>query len=254
MIPRALGGIPLVGGTDWDDRKDNTASMSGVGNNMNAHMKIEKRLPLDLADKWKRLLASQGGDPEALALAAVELLWKKYGKDVEKFERGDLAYRKKLAAEYVRTVRPANRESALLGRFDRKLDAKRCLRIPSEWFSLMGEPKSVVVLADPSEKCLDIVPEATFAAEVRRLRRRAAKDASSRKELGRLECGAVHLEVRGGRAISIPAALLKFAAIKDRVALFGSIRYAKVWNPKLLSASDEMTEAEIERCLEEVKC
>lgn len=216
---------------------------------MTTRMKINEPLTPDLAKKWKRLLASQGGEPEALALAAVELLWKKYGKDVEKFERGDLAYRKKLAAEYVRTVRPANREGALLGRFDRKLDAKRCLRIPSEWFSLMGEPKSVVVLPDPSEKCLDLILEATYTAEVRRLRRRAAKDAASRKELGRLESGAVHLEVRGGRAISIPAALLKFAAIRDRVSLVGLIRYAKVWNPKLLPPSGDMTEAEIERYL-----
>lgn len=76
-------------------------------------MKIDQPLTPDLAEKWKRLLASQGGDPESLALAAVELLWKKYGKDVEKFERGDLAYRKKLAAEYVRTVRPAKRKGAL---------------------------------------------------------------------------------------------------------------------------------------------
>ena len=215
-------------------------------------MKINQPLTPDLAERWKRLLASQGGDPEALALAAVELLWKKYGKDVEKFERDDLAYRKKLAAEYVRTVRPAKREGALVGRFDRKLDAKRCLRIPSEWFALMGEPKSVVVLADPSEKCLDLVPEATFAAEVKRLRRMAAKDAASRRELGRLERGAVYLAVRGGHVVSMPATLLKFAAIKDRVALLGSIRYAKVWNPKQLPLSGEMTEAEIERCLEEV--
>ena len=221
---------------------------------MNDRMKIDQTLTPDLAEKWKRLLASQGGDPEALALAAVELLWKKYGKDVEKFERDDLAYRKKLAAEYVRTVRPAKREGALLGRFDRKLDAKGCLRIPSEWFALMGEPKSVVVLPDRAEKCLDLIPEAAYTAELQRLSRRAAKDAASRKELGRLECGAVHLEVRGGRAIVIPAALLKFVAIRDRASLVGSIRYAKVWNPKLLSASDEMTEAEIERCLEEVKC
>ena len=215
-------------------------------------MKIDQPLTPDLAEKWKRLIASQGGDPEALALAAVELLWKKYGKDIEKFERDDLAYRKKLAAEYVRTVRPAKREGALVGRFDRKLDAKRCLRIPSEWFSLMGEPKSVVVLPDPNEKCLDLVPEATFAAEAKRLRRMAAKDAASRRELDRLERGAVYLEVRGGHAVSMPATLLKFAAIKDRVALLGSIRYAKVWNPKQLPLSGEMTEAEIERCLEEV--
>lgn len=50
-------------------------------------MCIRQFLPGDLADKWRRLLASQGGDPEALALAAVELLWKKYGREVERQER-----------------------------------------------------------------------------------------------------------------------------------------------------------------------
>lgn len=50
-------------------------------------MRIRQLLPGDLAAKWNRLLASQGGDPEALALAAVELLWKKYGREVERQER-----------------------------------------------------------------------------------------------------------------------------------------------------------------------
>ena len=95
------------------------------GDSMTARMKINQPLTPDLAKKWKRLLASQGGDPEALALVAVELLWKKYGKEVEKFERDDLAYRKKLAAEYVRVVRPAKREGGIAGRSNRKFDAKR---------------------------------------------------------------------------------------------------------------------------------
>ena len=67
-------------------------------------MKISQSLPLGLAVKWERLLSYQGGDTEALALAAVELLWEKYGKDVEKNERDDLAYRQKLAAECARTL------------------------------------------------------------------------------------------------------------------------------------------------------
>lgn len=54
---------------------------------MRESMKINQPLPPDFADKWKRLLAFQGGDPEALALAAVELLWKKYGREVERQER-----------------------------------------------------------------------------------------------------------------------------------------------------------------------
>ena len=54
---------------------------------MKVYMKINQPLPPDIADKWNRLLASQGGDPEALALVAVELLWKKHGREVERQER-----------------------------------------------------------------------------------------------------------------------------------------------------------------------
>ena len=54
---------------------------------MTTRMKIDQPLPSGFASKWKRLLASQDGDPEALALAAVELLWKKYGREVERQER-----------------------------------------------------------------------------------------------------------------------------------------------------------------------
>ena len=54
---------------------------------MKVYMKINQPLPPDIADKWNRLLASQGGDPEALALVAVELLWKEHGREVERQER-----------------------------------------------------------------------------------------------------------------------------------------------------------------------
>lgn len=50
-------------------------------------MRVRQPLPEELADKWRRLLAFQGGDSEALALVAVDLLWKKYGREVERDER-----------------------------------------------------------------------------------------------------------------------------------------------------------------------
>ena len=50
-------------------------------------MRVRQPLPKELADKWRRLLAFQGGDPEALALMAVELLWKKCCREVERNER-----------------------------------------------------------------------------------------------------------------------------------------------------------------------
>lgn len=55
------------------------------------------RLPPVFAVKWKRLLAWQDGDAEVLALEAVELLWKRYGKEVVQTERRAASYRKKIA-------------------------------------------------------------------------------------------------------------------------------------------------------------
>lgn len=60
-------------------------------------MKINQKLPPEFAVKWKRLLAWQDGDAEVLALEAVELLWKRYGKEVVQTERRVAAYRKKIA-------------------------------------------------------------------------------------------------------------------------------------------------------------
>lgn len=60
-------------------------------------MKINQKLPPEFAAKWKRLLAWQDGDAEVLALAAVDLLWKRYGKEVVRTERREAAYRKKIA-------------------------------------------------------------------------------------------------------------------------------------------------------------
>lgn len=59
-------------------------------------MKIDVELPPAFARKWKCLLADQGGDPEGLALAAVDLLWEKYGKDAQRSRRMRTAQEKRL--------------------------------------------------------------------------------------------------------------------------------------------------------------
>ena len=64
-------------------------------------MKVSIKLPVEFESKWKRLLAVYGPDAEALAVAAVESLWKKYRKDVEAFERE----REKEKATYKRTLK-----------------------------------------------------------------------------------------------------------------------------------------------------
>lgn len=142
-------------------------------------------------------------------------------------------------------------DGALVGRFVRKLDAMRRVRIPSEWFAIMGQPKSVVLLRDPSEKCIDLLSEDVYAAQVRRLRRRATKDAEARRELQILEGEVEHLTVNARHCIRISDKLLRFATIKERVALLGSVRYVKLWNPKLLRQSEKIADQELAAALKE---
>ena len=123
-------------------------------------------------------------------------------------------------------------EGALVGRFVRKLDAMRRVRIPSEWFAIMGQPKSVVVMAHPEEKCLVLLSEATYAAQVRQMRREASKNADARKELAHLLGEVEHLEVNARHCIRINDKLLRYARIKDCVSLFGDVRYIKIEKPK----------------------
>ena len=135
---------------------------------------------------------------------------------------------------------------ALVGRFDRKLDATRRVRLPAEWFSLMGNPKSVVVLRDPAEKCLNLVSESVYEAQIKSLRRRSSKDAEAREELRFLDGVVEHLAVNARHCIRISDKLLSSAGIKSRVAFLGCVRYAKLWDPGLLSKAEADSEAELE--------
>lgn len=135
---------------------------------------------------------------------------------------------------------------ALVGRFVRKLDATRRVRLPAEWFSLMGNPKSVVVLRDPAEKCLNLVSESVYEAQIKSLRRRSSKDAEAKEELRFLDGVVEHLAVNARHCISISDKLLTSAGIKSRVAFLGCVRYAKLWDPRLLSKAEADSEAELE--------
>lgn len=59
-------------------------------------MKVDIELPPAFSRKWECLLADQGDNPEGLALAAVDLLWEKYGKEAQRSRRMRLAQQRKL--------------------------------------------------------------------------------------------------------------------------------------------------------------
>ena len=95
----------------------------------------------------------------------------------------------------------------------------RRMRIPSEWFALMGQPKSVVVMAHPEEKCLVLLSEDAYKAHVGQMRRQAKTNADAQKELAYLLGEAEHLCVNDHNSIRICDKLLRFARIKEQVSL-----------------------------------
>lgn len=131
-------------------------------------------------------------------------------------------------------------EGALVGSFERKLDAMRRVRIPSEWFALMGQPKSVVVMAHPEEKCLVLLSEDAYTAHIGQMRRQAKTNADARNELAYLLDEAEHLCVNAHNSIRISDKLLRFARIKDQVSLSGDVRYIRIESPKRVRPNNDL--------------
>ena len=129
---------------------------------------------------------------------------------------------------------------ALVGRFDHALDPKKRFTIPSEWRALMGNPSYVYVMPDPSERCLDLVPVAEMESRLVKLREKALFDPVANRALQTI--GAVSelppLDVQG--RIRISDKLLQFANLTTTVAMLGSVRMIKLWNPKMLAPAEKV--------------
>ena len=133
-------------------------------------------------------------------------------------------------------------QEVLVGRYDLKLGKDRRLTIPDEWMPFFGESGRVVVVPDPHERCLDIVPADLMERELERLRREEKKDAGLNDALQMIGSATEHLVLDRNR-IRISDKLLEYAGIEDRVALLGAVRMIQIWNPDDLGP-DEPFDAE----------
>ena len=122
----------------------------------------------------------------------------------------------------------------LVGRFEHKVDARRRVRLPAPWYSMMGNPKWVLVMVDPEEKCLDLVPVETMEARMKVLRRKSVSDPAILRVLEVLGKNMEKIEVDSHHLIRISDRMLDFAGIRQRVVFTGSVRIGKLWNPTAL--------------------
>ena len=137
-----------------------------------------------------------------------------------------------------------------VGRYDHALDPKKRFTIPSEWRAMMGDPKFVYVMADPTERCVNIIPAVEMESRLEKLREKALFDPALSQVLQTIGANSEMpaLDVQG--RIRISDKLLQFANLTTTVAMVGAVRMIELWSPEALPPEGEVDQAELGNALE----
>ena len=144
------------------------------------------------------------------------------------------------------------KSGVLVGRFDHALDPKKRLTIPSEWRNVMGDPDYVYVMPDGRDRCLNIVPMAEMEARLEKLREKALFDPQLNRALQTIGANSEQLTLDTQGRIRVCDKFLKFAGLESVVALVGSVRMIKLWDPKALAPEQDVEQAALDAALREV--
>lgn len=131
----------------------------------------------------------------------------------------------------------------LVGRVDHALDPKKRFTIPSEWRAVMGDPDYVYVMPDAQKPCLNLVPKAEMEARLEKLREKALFDPALNAALQTIGANSEQLMLDVQGRIRVCDKLLRFANLTTTVAMVGSVRMIKLWDPVALGAAETVDQA-----------
>ena len=137
----------------------------------------------------------------------------------------------------------------LVGRFDHNLDPKKRFTIPSEWRAILGDPRYIYVMPDRKERCLNLIPQAEMEARLEVLRQKALLDPALNAAYQTIGASSEQLAVDGQGRIRVCDKLLRFANLTTTVALVGSVRMIKLWDPAALAPADTVDQAALDAAL-----
>ena len=141
--------------------------------------------------------------------------------------------------------------SILVGRCDHALDPKRRLTIPSGWRKAMGNPEYVYAMPDRKEKCINLRPKAEMDVMLEAIRAKALFDPALNRVYQIIGSISEQLDLDVQGRIRISDRLLQFANLTTTVAMLGSFRMIKLWDPKALAPEDEINVQELDAALTE---
>ena len=139
--------------------------------------------------------------------------------------------------------------SILVGRCDHALDPKRRLTIPSGWRKAMGEPEYVYVMPDRKERCLNLMPKAEMDVLLGRIREKALFDPALNRVYQAIGSVSEQLDLDVQGRIRISDRLLQFANLTTTVAMLGSFRMIKLWNPKAVPDENQVDAKALDEAL-----
>ena len=139
--------------------------------------------------------------------------------------------------------------SGFVGRYDHNLDPKKRFTIPREWRAMMGDPEFVYVMADPVERCVNIIPQEEMEARLEKLREKALFDPRLSNALRIIGANSEQLALDVQGRIRISDKLLQFANLTTTVAMVGAVRKIELWKPEALPPEDKVDQAEFGEAL-----
>ena len=121
--------------------------------------------------------------------------------------------------------------SALVNTFERPLDPKKRLTIPSVWRRALGDDY-VYVMKEEGQPCLLLIPKRMFESRLAGVQEEALTNEELNDVLESIGDDSELLEFDIQGRIRICDRLLEYANLKGPVVMRGAVRMARLWAPE----------------------
>ena len=121
--------------------------------------------------------------------------------------------------------------SALVNTFERPLDPKKRLTVPSVWRRALGSDY-VYVMKEEGQPCLLLIPKGLFESRLAGIQEEAltSEDLNDVLESVGEDSELLEFDIQG--RIRICDRLLEYANLKGNVVMKGAVRMARLWAPE----------------------
>jgi MraZ protein len=117
-----------------------------------------------------------------------------------------------------------------VGDYTHSLDPKKRLTIPSVWRAQVGSPKSLFVMPDFYEKCLNVFPAGEMFHKLQKFREHSLADKKAMQFASVLGSASDLVPWDAQGRIRIKDKLLEFAGLVHQVVLVGALNKFQIWS------------------------